>query len=317
LRAIVTESEVLRADLVNASSNTLVLSADVRGPIISLLSMLQFYANLFVKNLNEITAAQALFRAAQATSHPSADDYSLLYAQVAAIAIDCKMYGLKSALDKCASIREQLERRKLAVTCGDIHHWLADLRERLESDLSREYFLELSQKEAELYKSPAGPDWRDAIWRFRRIKYNVEEANKCFALGRYGAAVFHILLVAEFGVIEVAKLFGVEGDKPGWGSLERLEKINKTHPKERSLIELEHAEFLKNVIPLASAIKDSWRHKISHVDNQLEWVDTDFSPQVASEIISATCGFMRRLAADLPRPTKSAAEQEPSFPGVS
>jgi hypothetical protein len=48
------------------------------------------------------------------------------------------------------------------------------------------------------------------------------------------------------------------------------------------------------------AIKDSWRHKISHVENKLNWMDTDFSPQVAVEIISATRGFMRRLATDMP-----------------
>jgi hypothetical protein len=126
--------------------------------------------------------------------------------------------------------------------------------------------------------------------------------------------VFHVLLVAEFGVIRVAELLHVGGDKPGWGSLERLVRINAKAWKERSPLEQEHSDFLKNVLPLAIAIKDSWRHKISHVDNKLEWMDTDFSPQVADEIISAARGFMRRLAADLPRPP---TETKSQFPGVS
>jgi hypothetical protein len=48
-------------------------------------------------------------------------------------------------------------------------------------------------------------------------------------------------------------------------------------------------------------MKESWRHKIDHVANKLEWMDTDFSPEVANEIITATRGFMRRLAAELPK----------------
>jgi hypothetical protein len=58
---------------------------------------------------------------------------------------------------------------------------------------------------------------------------------------------------------------------------------------------------LENVIPLAIVVKDSWRHKLDHVDNQIRWVDTDFSPQVTEEIISATRGFMRKLAMELPK----------------
>jgi hypothetical protein len=48
------------------------------------------------------------------------------------------------------------------------------------------------------------------------------------------------------------------------------------------------------------SMKNSWRHKITHVDNRLEWLDVDFSPQIAKEIISSVRGLMCRLAAELP-----------------
>lgn len=277
-----------------------VLSADPRG-IVSLLSMLQFYAQLFVKNLTEIIAAQALLKGKEANSNLGTDEFLLIYAGTGMVAGDCKLYGLKSALDKCESIRQQLEKRKTSVKCSDVQHWLEDLRERIESDFSREYFLQLSHSEAEQFQKPL-KDWDAVVSRFRKVQSNVEESSKSFALGRYGAAVFHVLLVAEFGVIKVAELFNVQGDKPGWGSLKRLQEIKDRNWKDKSPLEQEHARFLEDLLPLAISIKDSWRHKISHVDNQLEWIDTDFSPQVAGEIISATRGFMRRLAADLPRP---------------
>jgi hypothetical protein len=102
-------------------------------------------------------------------------------------------------------------------------------------------------------------------------------------------------------VIQVAKLLGVSGDKPGWSCLERLGRIAKKSYHERSDVERKHSQFLENTLPLLFAIKDSWRHKISHVENKLVWADTTFSPQVAEEIVSATRGFMRRIAVDLPR----------------
>ncbi len=276
-----------------------VMSADVRG-VASLLDMLRLYASLFVSNLYEIMAAQCLMRGKPAKETPSAHDWASVYAIVGMAAIDCRMHNLEGALDKCSSIQEQMQRRRSNVTCGDVHRWLGDLRERIESDLKREHFLQLSRKEAKQFENPL-ENWEGVVRRFRKVQYNIEEANKCFALGRYGAAVFHVTLVAEFGVIKVAELFGVQGDRPGWGALERLQKINGKPWKDRSPLEQQHGEFLKNTLPLAIAIKDSWRHKMDHVDNQLQWMDTDFSPQVASEIVIATCGFMRRLADDLPQ----------------
>jgi hypothetical protein len=54
------------------------------------------------------------------------------------------------------------------------------------------------------------------------------------------------------------------------------------------------------VVPLTTVFKDNWRHKMDHVDNQIIWIDTDFSPRAAEEIIFATSAFMRKLAAELP-----------------
>ena len=150
-----------------------------------------------------------------------------------------------------------------------------------------------------MYLNPL-KDWETVLRRFPKMQYNVEESAKCFALERYGAAVFHVLQVAEYGVIEVAKLLQVEGDKPGWGSLKKLtDLIKESYPK-RTLLAQRHSKLLENVVPLAIVIKDSWRHKLEHVDNQIVWVDTDFSPNVAEEIVTATRGFMRKLALELP-----------------
>ena len=96
-----------------------------------------------------------------------------------------------------------------------------------------------------MYENPFR-EWDACIARFDRVRHNIEESSKCFALERYGAAVFHILLVAEYGVIQVAKLLGAEGDKPGWGSLKRLgDMIKEPYPKRIPLAQ-QYSKLLEN-----------------------------------------------------------------------
>jgi hypothetical protein len=54
------------------------------------------------------------------------------------------------------------------------------------------------------------------------------------------------MLIAEFGVIKVADLFTVAGDKPGWAALDRLQKINDKSWKDKTPLEQQHAKFLEN-----------------------------------------------------------------------
>jgi hypothetical protein len=143
-------------------------------------------------------------------------------------------------------------------------------------------------------------EWKIALTRWPKITTDIAESHRCFAFDRFAAAIFHILLVAEFGVIQVASLLGVAGDKPGWGALGRLEAILKKNYKDRTPLEQKHSALLEQILPLLLAIRGSWRDKISHVENKLDWMDTDFSPQMAEEIITPTRGFIRRLATDLP-----------------
>ena len=175
---------------------------------------------------------------------------------------------------------------------GEIHR-------AIQAECSKQLFFNVPFEDAKWFHSPF-TDWDETLQRWPEMRTNIEECSKSLALDRICAAVFHVLLVAEFGVIKVSEFFGVQGDKPGWGAVERLYKITqKSHP-DKTAKEQQHSEFLGKLVPLMLAIKNSWRHKLDHVDNQLRWLDTDFSPRVAKEIISATQGFMRVLALELP-----------------
>jgi len=269
--------------------------------VVSLLDMMRFYADLFVQTFTKILDWEVKCSRISNGSTPLPPPIALdVYAYVGVLGIELMTFGLKSSSQKAGRIHKRLEDAHVVVNYGEMTSMLRELRERIEDDFHSTVFVNLSPQESELYDNPDG-EWRDVVRRFHKLRHDIEECSKCFALARYGAAVFHVMLIAEYGVIKVANLFGVAGDKPGWGALERLQKINDKDWKAKSPLEQKHSKFLENLLPLAFAMKESWRHKMDHVANKIEWMDTDFSPEVASDIISATRGFMRRLAADLPK----------------
>jgi hypothetical protein len=207
-------------------------------------------------------------------------------------------HQLVSTVQQSRRILDHLNDKDRKQTYGEIRDDLMGLRLRLRDDLDSHNFWHLDFQQAEQLRNPT-KDWDTVIARFPKVRYNIEESGKCFALERYGAAVFHILQVAEHGVIEVSTLLQVTGDKPGWGNLKRLRELIKDDYTRRTPLAQQHSKLLEDTVPLAVIIKDNWRHKLDHVDNQIIWVDTDFSPLVAGEIISATRAFMRKLAIDL------------------
>jgi hypothetical protein len=208
-------------------------------------------------------------------------------------------YGMKSSEAQCQRIMTMIEVKGPDIRCGDLYSSLRQLRERIEDELKSQFCLHLDSKQAEQYQDPL-KEW-GFMSRFTETRFNVEESLKCFALERYGAAVFHILQVAEFGVIQLGRLLNVLGDKPGWACVSRLQKLVAPPYPDRIPLAQTHSKLLESTLPLVAAMKDAWRHKLDHVDNQIVWHGTDFSPAVTDEIIKATRGFMRKLAAELPK----------------
>jgi len=268
--------------------------------VVSLFVMLDFCACIFWSLGTQLRMLHMAFAVKEDRKELDTEDCARVRSEVEAAERQCVAHNLSNSAMQCQRILQFLEKHnQTPVTYQHARTLLGDLTLRVEDDLHANHFLHLSLQEADLYIHSTR-QWESVIERFHKTKNDIEESSKCFALCRYAASLFHVLLVAELGIIEVARLFDVEGDKPGWGALERLKQINDKKWADKSPLEQKHSEFLKNLLPLAFAIKDSWRHKLNHIDNKLVWMDTDFSPQVATEIISATRGFMRKLANDLP-----------------
>ncbi|MGB9077060.1 MAG: hypothetical protein WCC26_09520 [Terracidiphilus sp.] len=268
--------------------------------VVSLFDMQQFFADVLNYQISALYFGEAKlgFEKDENRVLPAAG--AMVYAKLNIVQALFDSYGMTSSASQCRRVVEKIEVKGAGLLCGELREGLKQLRERFEDELKAQFFLHLEPKQAAQFNDPT-KEWSEISARFNKTKYNIEESGKCFALERYGAAVFHVLQVAEYGVIQIGGLMGVLGDKPGWSCVARLQKLIVPPYPERIPLAQQHSKLLENTLPLVAAIKDSWRHKLEHVDNQITWVESDFSPSVAEEIISATRGFMRKLASELPK----------------
>lgn len=180
---------------------------------------------------------------------------------------------------------------------GDLAH---ELESRLLDQLKKRFCFSLSLSEAEYYAKPR-EGWEKIIDRFPATATDIEEARKCFALARYAAAVFHSVQIVETGLIDLGKIVGVIDPLSGWtATTKALKKIIDAGHSGRTPFQQKHFAFFEQIHGTIEGLKNAWRNKVSHAQGKLTLLTSDFSPEVAEEILFATRAFMRRLATDVP-----------------
>jgi hypothetical protein len=166
----------------------------------------------------------------------------------------------------------------------------------VQDELAAHLYFVLEPREAELYNEP-WQGWEKIIASFADTTRDIEEMNKCFALARYTASMFHALHVAEWGAIKLGDAIGVTEPKKGWGP---------TQKKLQAIVDGGHSklpphltgkfEFLEQMNREIHTMMLAWRHKVDHAANHLAIVpNTEFTPEIAEHIIGCVKVFMARL----------------------
>jgi hypothetical protein len=182
-----------------------------------------------------------------------------------------------------------------------IYNCAKELQGRLVDELEGKYFWSLTTMEAAYYTKPL-EGWKEIVNRFPTTLTDIEEMSKCFALSRYAGAVFHSVQAVECGLIELGEFLNVNDPKSGWtavnGKLTTL--VTKTKYSDLDPLYQTHFAFLEQVNGTVGALNNAWRNKISHAQGRLVLMTSEFSPDVAEEIMIASRSFMRRLATEMP-----------------
>ncbi len=172
------------------------------------------------------------------------------------------------------------------------------LQETLIRELGTRIFLVVASDRCSYFAEPT-KKWPEIIKTFPDAQEDIEEMNKCFALSRYTAAVFHSLLVVEHGLIKLGHHIGVTDQKPGWdATYKRVDKLLN----DRSVIPATLTfNFLEQTKARLDSMKLAWRNKVNHAAGRLIVERTGFTDVSAEEVIIACRSFMRHLAEGLPK----------------
>jgi hypothetical protein len=225
---------------------------------------------------------------------------NLVASDVGLTETECLKLSLQHSADAAAEFRKELLKRSISYTAGQISSKLDDLSDSIRREMKRTLFMYVPRERARWYQEPL-KDWEAVTARWPKTLHDIEEAAKCFACDRFDGAVVHMMLVAEYGALEIGKLLELNDPKLGWPRVSKeLKRITSDAFPKLSALEQKHFPLLEQISPLMLAMQNAWRHKVSHADNRLVLLSGEFQPFVAEEIIFATRAFMRRLATDLP-----------------
>lgn len=172
--------------------------------------------------------------------------------------------------------------------------------ETLENELALSVFFRLTEARRSYFEAPTD-GWKEVIARFPNTVSNIEEMNKCFALSRYAAAVYHACQVLELGLIDLGIFLEVKDPKSGFTAVTR--ELKKLVENGHSNVPQRYRncfDFLEQMHGIIEALKSAWRNKVDHAQRSLVLMTVDFTPDIADEILLASRSFMRRLATEMP-----------------
>lgn len=172
---------------------------------------------------------------------------------------------------------------------------LMDIASRVRDDCAARLYFQIDHNGAQLLRQ-ATPLFGDQVHNnFQSAQYDIEEAGKCMALGRWTAAVLHLMRCLEPALAALESKVEVATSKENWGNkIEQIEaalhRINKRdHSVSATKDELRwYAECATHF----RYMKDAWRNYAAHGRDK-------YDEERSRRIYDNVRGFMIHLAEKL------------------
>lgn len=207
---------------------------------------------------------------------------------------ECREVGFASSAKCIGRIQDRLDATDCSVE--EIAELFADLGRRLEDDAELCTALLIPSSTVNLYRNPQ-KGWKLILDRFPSLTPEIEEANKCTAVGRYAAAVFHLSRVMDVGLGAIGGSLKLHRKHaPTWTAVLAVIDKKVARPASdrkgppRSRLEVKEEKFLAKAADCLRAVQRAWRspdmHEIRHI----------YDSQAANEVLTSVQAFMRHLA---------------------
>lgn len=165
----------------------------------------------------------------------------------------------------------------------------------VENEVSLRLYFEISPEKAGFYGDNTEPFGAVVAAAFPSITFDAGEANRCYALGRNTACVFHLMRVLEIGLGALAKQFNKPYDHTNWETIiNQVEKAIATLDQDpnRPANWKGEREFWSQSASHFRVVKDAWRNYTAHARGK-------YDEQEALDMLGNVRGFMQKLATRL------------------
>lgn len=207
----------------------------------------------------------------------------------------CAGLDLQMSALHAKQIKDQIDQYGVGIDNKITERMAAMLSVTIENELSLRSFLAVSPDKANLYVDVIDPFGPSVAAAFPSVSYDASEANRCYALGRNTASVFHLMRVLEIGLGALAKQFNKPYDHTNWETiLNQIEKaigeIERSPNKPANW--RDEREFWSQCASHFRVVKDAWRNYTAHARGK-------YDEQEALDMLGNVRGFMQKLATRL------------------
>jgi hypothetical protein len=260
-------------------------------PVVGLDEVLRFYAERYIRISNALADMDR--QAAIVDPNQTVDSNQGWEDLIGVLRERCEEVGLRMALLHLDQIVRDMEDGQ--ATYLEIANSMTELRSRIADEISLMLVMRIPAEKAPYYEQEQ-PFGEKVATAFPSTSFDIEEASKCYAVGRDTACVFHLMRILEQGLHALAVEIGVAEVGANWNKLldqmdgilrqARDGKIAKPPDwKERERFYSEASALLRNV-------KNAWRNDAIHIEQK-------YTDEEALRILMATKAIMQFLADNL------------------
>jgi len=259
--------------------------------------MLTFYAHDFCRASGIIGQ---LYAQVKANVIPTSGSWRLVAGELGILERACEQMGLGTTLAQVQRIKPIFIDGSDGVVFADLAREIMEIHTRMIDELRSKKFLYIGVDE-HFFSEPLR-DWQPVVELLPQVNDDVEEANKCFALERYGASVFHLMRISEAAALELGKIVDPTDHKPQFSSvLKKIDNlVQKTKWQDWPVEAQSHKPLFVDALPRLYAVKDSWRDKFTHFDIHIVPTTPTWTRERALDVYNCTLSLMNMLAERLP-----------------
>lgn len=256
----------------------------IHNGLLSLWDMFEFRAREFIEALRVFNAIEVMVEQNVGEPHlvMHSDPAAGASSRLAELEETCGLLGANITADFVRDAKADVDSG--AATWKGLAKATTQIYAVLEKELARAKLFSISPLKSDYFENAVDKFEIDVLLSFGSTMDDIDEAGKCFALGRNTACVFHLMRVMERPIAALGKMLLPDDPSPNWETvLKKIDAELARKPAER--IFKGDVQFFAEVAAELRAVKHAWRNRVMHIDSIV-------TEERAKSIFDSTIGFM-------------------------